>query len=102
MIWVLLQSESSWQRNDAITLFIYFCVSLYQEFYSGLIALKTAYKKRGDCSERSRVRRILLTCIQLLLLKFLDVIWSMPTNFAFFKKPLDKFFYKFDNLEINY
>ena len=48
MIWVLLQLESPWQRNDAITLFIYFCVSLYQEFYSGLIALKTAYKKRGE------------------------------------------------------
>ena len=44
---------------------------------------------------------ILLTCIQLLLLQFLHVIWSMPTNFAFFKKPLDKFFYKFDNPEIN-
>ena len=28
MIWVLLQSESPWQRNDAITFFIYFCVSL--------------------------------------------------------------------------
>ena len=33
MIWVLLQSESPWQRNDAITLFIYLCVSLYQEFF---------------------------------------------------------------------
>ena len=33
MIWVLLQSESPWQRNDAITFFIYFCVSLYQEFF---------------------------------------------------------------------
>ena len=33
MIWVLLQSESSWQRNDAITFFIYQCVSLYQEFF---------------------------------------------------------------------
>ena len=30
---VLLQSESSWQRNDDITLFIYRCVSLYQEFF---------------------------------------------------------------------
>ena len=27
MIWVLLQ------RDDAITLFIYLCVSLYQEFF---------------------------------------------------------------------
>ena len=26
MIWVLLQSDSPWQRNDAITFFIYFCV----------------------------------------------------------------------------
>ena len=33
MIWVLLQSESLWQRNDAITFFIYRCVSLYQEFF---------------------------------------------------------------------
>ena len=33
MIWVLLQSESPWQRNDAITFFIYLCVSLYQELF---------------------------------------------------------------------
>ena len=33
MIWVLLQSESPWQRNDAITFFIYRYVSLYQEFF---------------------------------------------------------------------
>ena len=33
MIWVLMQSESPWQRNDDITFFIYLCVSLYQEFF---------------------------------------------------------------------
>ena len=33
MIRVLLQSESSWQSNDAITFFIYLCVSLYQVFF---------------------------------------------------------------------
>ena len=33
MIWVLLQSESPWQRNDAITFFIYLRVSPYQEFF---------------------------------------------------------------------
>ena len=70
--------------------------------HSGLIPLKTAYKRRGNCSGRSRVRRILLTCIQLLLIQFLEVIWSMPKNFTFFQKPLDKFFYKFGNLEINH
>ena len=33
MIWVFLQSESPWQRNDAITFFIYLFVSLYWEFF---------------------------------------------------------------------
>ena len=33
MIWVLLQSKSPWQHNDAITFFIYLCVSLFQEFF---------------------------------------------------------------------
>ena len=37
----------------------------------------------------------------MLLIQFLEVIWSMPTNFAFSQKPLNKFFYKFDNPEIN-
>ena len=34
MIWGLfLQSESPWERNDAMTFLIYLCVSLYQEFF---------------------------------------------------------------------
>ena len=33
MIWVLLESELRRQRNDAITFFVYLCVSLYQEFF---------------------------------------------------------------------
>ena len=37
----------------------------------------------------------------MLLIQFLEVIWSMPKTFVFFQKPLDKFFYKFDNSEIN-
>ena len=69
--------------------------------HSGLIRLKTAYKKEENCFGRSRVRSILVTCIQLLLLQFLHVMWFKPTNFAFFKKPLNTFFYKFDNPEIN-
>ena len=28
-----IASESPWQRYDAITFFIYCCVSLYQEFF---------------------------------------------------------------------
>ena len=42
MIWVLLQSESQWQRNDAITFFIYLCFSLFQEFFEE-IALGSMY-----------------------------------------------------------
>ena len=38
----LLQLESPWQRNDAITFFIYRCVSLYQEFFEK-IALGSMY-----------------------------------------------------------
>ena len=41
MIWVLLQMESPWQRNDAITSSIYLCVSLYQEFFEEI-----AYRSR--------------------------------------------------------
>ena len=44
--------------------------------HSGLIPLNTAYEKEENCSGRSRVRRILITCIQLLLLQFLHVIDS--------------------------
>ena len=37
MIWVLLQSESPWQRNDAIAFFSYLCVPLYQEFFEEIV-----------------------------------------------------------------
>ena len=127
------------KMKTPLRIFIYLCVSLYQESFwrnhlrdyvpaiiasiiakfeqilwendkhwkaasshSSLIPLKTAYKKKEEnCSGRSRVRRILLTCIQLLLLQFLHAIWYMPTNFALFRKLLDKFFYKLHNPEIN-
>ena len=128
MIWVLSQSESRWQRNDAITFFIYLCVSLYQEFVPAIIAsimakfeqilwerfrniLKQSFKHHksseiacylGNCSGQSWVRRILLICIQLPLFQSLHIIWSMPTNFAFFKKLPDKFFCNFENPESNH
>ena len=54
-------------------------------------SIENCVQKKGNCSGRSRVRRILLACIQPLLLQFFDIIWSMPTNLAFFKKPLDIF-----------
>ena len=67
--------------------------------HSGLIPLKTAYKKRGELLWAIASKKNFINFHQLLLLKFLHVIWSMPTNLAFFKKPLDNFFYKFDSPE---
>ena len=69
--------------------------------HSGLIPLKPAYKKRGELLGAIASKKNFNNCIQLLLLQFLHVIWSMPTIFAFFQKPLDKFFYKLCNPEIN-
>ena len=69
--------------------------------HSGLIPLKTAYKRRGELLRAIVCKKNFLTCIQLFLIQVLEVICSMPKNFAFFQKPLDKFFYKFDNSEIN-
>ena len=56
MIWVLLQSESLWQRNDAITLFIYLCVSVYQEFFEET-AHRAHLAKRSPGYANYRVKR---------------------------------------------
>ena len=69
--------------------------------YSDLIPLKTAYKKRGELLWAIASKKNFTILHSAALIQFLDVIWSMPKNFAFFQKPLDKFFYKFDNPEIN-
>ena len=50
MIWVLLQSESPWQRNNAIMFFIYLRVSLYREFF--LRCLKLRFKISQKRSHR--------------------------------------------------
>ena len=59
MIWVLLQSESPWQRNDAITFFIYLCVSLYQEFFL-----------------RNRLREFVPAIIASIMAKFEQILWQ--------------------------
>ena len=58
MIWVLLQSESPWQRNDAITFFIYLCVSLFQEFFEE-IALGSIYVPAIIASIMAKFEQIL-------------------------------------------
>ena len=57
MIWVSLQSESPWQRKDAITFFIYHRVSLYQEFFL-----------------RSRLREFVLAIISSIMAKFEQIL----------------------------
>ena len=59
MIWVLLQSESPWQCNDAIMFFIYLCVSLYQEFFL-----------------RNRLKEFVPTIIASIMAKFEQILWE--------------------------
>ena len=69
--------------------------------HSGLIPLKTEYKKRGELLRAISSKKNFINLHSAAFVTVLHIIWSMPTNFAFFKKPLDKFFYKFENPEIN-
>ena len=63
MIWVLLQSESPWQRNDAMTFFIYLCVSLFQEFFW-----------------RNRFREYVPAIIASIMAKFEQILWERFRN----------------------
>ena len=63
MIWVLLQLESPWQRNDAIAFFIYRRVSLYQEFFWG-----------------SRSREYVPVIIASIMAKFEEILWERFRN----------------------
>ena len=69
--------------------------------HSGLIPLKTSYKKRGELLWAIVSKKSFINLHSAAFVTVLHVIWSIPTNFAFFKKLLDKFFYKFDNPKIN-
>ena len=63
MIWVLLQSESPWQLNDAIMFFIYLCVSLYQEFFL-----------------ENRLREFVPAIIASIMAKFEQILWERFRN----------------------
>ena len=95
----MFTSERPYYSLALFSSFIYTCTTSKKDKFASKRTLDYFPKKYPVYDDNWR--RILLTCIQLLLIQVLDVIWSMPTNFAFFKKQLDKFFYKFDNLEIN-
>ena len=69
--------------------------------YSGLIPLKTAYRKRGELPLAVANKKNFSNLHSAAFVTVFAQIWSMPTNFTSFKKPLAKFFYKFDNPEIN-
>ena len=60
--------------------------------HSGLILLKTAYKKRGELLWAIASKKNFINLHLAAFVQILDVIWPMPKNFAFFQKPLDKFF----------
>ena len=69
--------------------------------HSGLLPLKTTYEKRGELLWAIASKKNFINLHLPAFVQILDVIWSMPKNFAVFQKPLDKFFYKFGNPEIN-
>ena len=64
--------------------------------HSGLFPFNTACKKEGKLLWAIASKKNFIN-----LLQFSHVIRSMPTNVTEFKKLLDKFFYKLDNLKIN-
>ena len=60
--------------------------------HSGLIPLKTAYKKRGELLREIASKKNFSNLHSAAFVTVFHVIWPMPTIFAFFKKPLDNFF----------
>ena len=69
--------------------------------HSGLIPLKTVYKNRGELLWAITSKKNFINLHSAAFVTVLHVILSTPTNFEFSKKPLDKFFYKLENHEIN-
>ena len=60
--------------------------------HSGLIPLKTAYKKRGELLRVIASKKNFINLHSAAFVTVLHLIWSMPTNCVFVKKPLDNFF----------
>ena len=60
--------------------------------HSGLIPLKTAYKKRGELLWAIASKKNFSNLHSAAFVTVFAQIWSMPTNFTSFKKPLAKFF----------
>ena len=69
--------------------------------HSGLIPLKTSHKKRGELLWAIVSKKNFINLHSTAFVTVLRVTWSVPSNFAFFKKPLYNFFYKSENPEIN-
>ena len=69
--------------------------------YSGLIPLKTAYKKRGKSLKAIASKKNFINLHSAAFVTVFAGNLVHAYNFRIFKKPLDKFFHKFDNPEIN-
>ena len=65
MIPVLSQSESPWQRNDAIPFYLSLCFSVLGKLLWVIASLKNFINLHSAA-----------------LLQFLHVIWFMPTNYS--------------------
>ena len=70
--------------------------------HSGLIPLKTSYKKRGQLLWAITSKKNFINLHSAAFVAVFERNLVHAYNFRIFqKKPLDKFFYKFDNPEIN-
>ena len=67
----------------------------------GLIPLKTAYKKRGELLWAIASKKNFINLHSAAFVTVFARNFVYAYNFRIFQKPLDKFFYKFDNPEIN-
>ena len=70
-------------------------------YYSGLIPLKTARKKRGKTLRAIASKKNFINLHSAAFVTVFAGNLVHAYNFRIFKKPRDKFFHKFDNLEIN-
>ena len=93
MIWVLLQSESPWQRNDAITLFIYLCNTVVVTFFSYLYSGRRSQssnvggippKKSSRATLSSKILFTMLLILEILYIKLLICICLLERMLLFF------------------
>ena len=69
--------------------------------HSGLIPLKTSYKKRGELLWAIAGKKNFVNLYSVAFVTVFAHNLAQTYKFRIIQKPVDKFFYKFDNPKIN-